>query len=106
MSILEVSHLKKVYTTRFGGQKVEALSDVSFSVEEGEFVAIMGESGSGKTTLLNILAALDRPTAGSVTLSGKDLASVREKDMARLPPGQSGLCVPGLQPAGYLLPPG
>ena len=82
MSILEVSHLKKVYTTRFGGQKVEALSDVSFSVEEGEFVAIMGESGSGKTTLLNILAALDRPTAGSVTLSGKDLASVREKDMA------------------------
>ena len=82
MSILEVSHLKKVYTTRFGGQQVEALTDVSFTVEQGEFVAIMGESGSGKTTLLNILAALDRPTAGTVLLSGRDLAGVREKDIA------------------------
>ena len=82
MSILEVSHLKKVYTTRFGGQQVDALTDVSFTVEQGEFVAIMGESGSGKTTLLNILAALDRPTAGTVLLSGRDLAGVREKDMA------------------------
>ena len=82
MSILEVSHLKKIYTTRFGGQQVEALRDVSFTVEQGEFVAIMGESGSGKTTLLNILAALDRPTAGTVLLSGRDLAGVREKDMA------------------------
>lgn len=82
MSILEVSHLKKVYTTRFGGQQVEALTDVSFSVEQGEFVAIMGESGSGKTTLLNILATLDRPTAGNVTLAGRELGSVRERDMA------------------------
>ena len=82
MSILEVSHLKKIYTTRFGGQQVGALTDVSFTVEEGEFVAIMGESGSGKTTLLNILAALDRPTSGTVRLAGKDLASVRERDMA------------------------
>lgn len=72
----------KVYTTRFGGQQVEALRDVNFEVEEGEYVAIMGESGSGKTTLLNILAALDRPTAGSVLLDGKDLAGVRESDMA------------------------
>ena len=82
MSLLHVEGLKKVYTTRFGGQQVEALRDVNFAVEEGEYVAIMGESGSGKTTLLNILAALDRPTAGSVLLDGKDLAGVRESDMA------------------------
>ena len=82
MSLLHVEGLKKVYTTRFGGQQVEALRDVNFEVEEGEYVAIMGESGSGKTTLLNILAALDRPTAGSVQLDGKDLAGVRESDMA------------------------
>lgn len=82
MSLLEVSNLKKIYTTRFGGAQVQALSNVSFSVVEGEYVAIMGESGSGKTTLLNILAALDRPTAGSVLLDGKDLAGVRESDMA------------------------
>ncbi len=82
MSILEVEHLKKVYSTRFGGQKVEALADVSFTVEKGEFVAIMGESGSGKTTLLNILAALDRATAGRVLLNGRDLAALRERDLA------------------------
>lgn len=82
MSILEVNGLKKVYTTRFGGNKVEALRNVNFSVEEGEYVAIMGESGSGKTTLLNILAALDRPTGGTVQLDGKNLASIKDPAIA------------------------
>ena len=82
MSILEVSGLRKVYTTRFGGSRVEALRSVSFTVEQGEYVAIMGESGSGKTTLLNILAALDEPTAGTVRLEGRELHKIREKDAA------------------------
>ncbi len=82
MSILEVSGLKKIYTTRFGGNKVEALKNVSFRVEEGEYVAIMGESGSGKTTLLNILAALDRPTGGTVLLDGKDLSKIKESNIS------------------------
>ena len=78
MAILEVSNLKKIYTTRFGGNQVQALSNINFSVEQGEYVAIMGESGSGKTTLLNILAALDRPTAGRVLLNGRDIVGIRE----------------------------
>ena len=82
MPLLEVQHLQKVYTSRFGGSQVEALQNVTFSVEPGEYVAIMGESGSGKTTLLNILAALDRPTAGEVFLNGKALSDVRERDLA------------------------
>lgn len=82
MAVLEVQHLKKVYTTRFGGNRVQALSDVNFSVEKGEYVAIMGESGSGKTTLLNILASLDRPTEGKVLMEGRDMAGIREKDLA------------------------
>ena len=82
MSILEVSGLRKVYTSRLGGSRVEALRSVSFTVEQGEYVAIMGESGSGKTTLLNILAALDEPTAGTVRLDGHELGKIREKDAA------------------------
>mgnify|MGYP004521186815 FL=1 len=82
MSILEVSGLRKVYTSRLGGSRVEALRNVSFTVEQGEYVAIMGESGSGKTTLLNILAALDEPTAGMVRLDGHELGKIREKDAA------------------------
>ena len=82
MPILEVNHLKKTYTTRFGGNQVQALTDVSFSVEKGEYVAIMGESGSGKTTLLNILAALDKPTGGSVLLDGHDLSKIKESEIA------------------------
>lgn len=82
MAILEVSNLKKIYTTRFGGNQVQALKNINFSVEEGEYVAIMGESGSGKTTLLNILAALDKPTAGEVLLNGKNLVSLKEKEIS------------------------
>ena len=82
MSILEVSGLRKVYTSRLGGSRVEALRNVSFTVEQGEYVAIMGESGSGKTTLLNILAALDEPTVGTVRLDGHELGKIREKDAA------------------------
>lgn len=81
-NILDVRGLKKVYVTRLGGKKVEALKNVNFSVAAGEYVAVMGESGSGKTTLLNILAALDKPTAGSVVLDGKDLSTVKESDIA------------------------
>lgn len=82
MSILEVNGIQKIYSGRFGGNKVEALKNVTFSVEQGEYVAIMGESGSGKTTLLNILAALDKPTAGTVMLEGKALSEIRESRIA------------------------
>lgn len=82
MTLLEVKNLKKIYTTRFGASQVQALSDVSFSVEKGEYVAIMGESGSGKTTLLNILAALDKPSGGTVLLNGRDMKGIKDKELA------------------------
>ena len=82
MNILTVENLKKTYTTRFGGNNIQALKDVSFSVERGEYVAIMGESGSGKTTLLNIIAALDKPSSGKVILEGSEMSSVKEADLA------------------------
>lgn len=83
MAMLEVNHLKKIYTTRFGGNKAEALKDVNFTVEQGEFTAIMGESGSGKTTLLNLLASVDRPTDGEILLNGKNIGSIKDRDLAR-----------------------
>ena len=82
MAMLEVNNLKKIYTTRFGGNNVQALSNVCFTVEQGEYVAIMGESGSGKTTLLNILAALDKPSSGEVLLNGRNIVEIREKDIS------------------------
>ena len=82
MALLEVTNIKKIYSTRFGGNKVQALSNVTFSIEKGEFVAIMGESGSGKTTLLNILASLDRPTSGEVLLEGKNIVHLTEKEIS------------------------
>ena len=82
MAMLEVNNLKKIYTTRFGGNNVQALSNVCFTVEQGEYVAIMGESGSGKTTLLNILAALDKPTSGEVLLNGRNIVEIREREIS------------------------
>ncbi|HBA48859.1 MAG TPA: ABC transporter ATP-binding protein [Lachnospiraceae bacterium] len=81
MALLEVKNLKKIYTTRLGGNKVQALDNVNFTVEQGEYVAIMGESGSGKTTLLNIMASLDKPTGGQVILAGKNMADIRQKEL-------------------------
>ena len=83
MELLEVRHLKKIYNTRLGSRQCVALEDVSFSVEEGEFVAIMGASGSGKTTLLNILASLDKPTEGEVLLEGRSFASIKDRELSR-----------------------
>lgn len=90
MSMMEVKNLKKIYTTRLGGQPVQALSSVSFELEEGEYAAIMGESGSGKTTLLNILASLDRPTSGEVLLDGKSLSDIPDKQLAAFRRNQLG----------------
>ena len=82
MGLLKVKNIKKIYATRFGNQKVEALKNVSLEVEQGEYVAIMGESGSGKTTLLNILAALDKPTSGEILLNGKNIVEISDKDIS------------------------
>lgn len=82
MAMLEVNQLKKIYTSRFGGNSVQALKNVNFSVEKGEYVAIMGESGSGKTTLLNIIASLDKPSSGQVILNGKNVGEIKDKDLA------------------------
>lgn len=82
MTLLDVQHVQKTYHTRFGGQAVQALKDIHFSIEASEYVAIMGESGSGKTTLLNILALLDQPTKGLVYLNGQDTTTIKQADVA------------------------
>lgn len=82
MEILEVKHVKKVYNTRLGGRQCIALRDVSFEVDAGEFTAIMGASGSGKTTLLNIIASLDKPTAGEVLLEGRSFRDIPDKELS------------------------
>lgn len=81
--MLEVQNIKKIYRSRFGKNELEALKSINFTVETGEYIAIMGESGSGKTTLLNILALLDRPTSGKVILMGKDLQEIKDSEMAK-----------------------
>ena len=81
--LLEVSNLEKIYKTRLSDNKVVALDNVNFSVEEGEYIAIMGESGSGKTTLLNLLALLDRPTNGNIVLEGKDLSTISDSQISK-----------------------
>lgn len=110
MTLLEVKALKKTYTTRLGGHLVPALTNVTFSVEKGEYLAIMGESGSGKTTLLNIVASLDQPTGGQVLLEGKDIGKIRERDLAEFRRKNLGFVFQDfnlldLFPAGQHLPP-
>lgn len=82
-TLLVVEHLKKIYSSRFGESQVEALKDISFSIEQGEFIAVMGESGSGKTTLLNLLAALDRPTEGKILLDGMDITKIKDSNISQ-----------------------
>ena len=82
MAILKVMGIKKTYTTRLGNNQVHALKEVNFDVEQGEFVAIMGESGSGKTTLLNLLAAFDKPTSGTISIDGKELITLNDNALA------------------------
>ncbi len=83
MPLLEVNKLSKTYVTRFGSVRIEALKDVTFTIEDGEYIAIMGESGSGKTTLLNLIATLDRPTTGEILLRGENMTRIRESNLAK-----------------------
>ena len=79
MAILETKDLRKIYGS--GENEVHALDGVSISVEEGEFVAVIGTSGSGKSTLLNMIGGLDRPTSGSVTIRGKELLKMKDEEL-------------------------
>ena len=82
MALLDVIHIKKIYSTKQSSQQCIALKDISFKVEPGEFIAVMGPSGSGKTTLLNILASLDKPTAGKVILDGQDMGKIKNRELS------------------------
>lgn len=101
MPLLNIQQVKKVYQSQLNGQPVEALKNITFSVEEGEYVAIMGESGSGKSTLLNLMATLDQPTAGELALNGIDLTTIKEKDAASFRRDPFGLCFSRFQFIGY-----
>ena len=90
MTLLDVQHVKKIYKTRFKGNQVEALKDIHFTVEKGEYVAIMGESGSGKSTLMNIIGLLDQPTTGSYQLEGENVAELSENRLAKVRNDQIG----------------
>lgn len=97
MAFLEVKNVKKVYTTRFGTNKVEALKNVNFTAEKGEYLAIMGESGSGKTTLLNVLASIDKASSGKIILNGKEMDTIKDKELARFRREHLGICLSGFQ---------
>ena len=88
MALLEVTNVKKIYSTRFGGNKVQALFNVTFSVEEGEYVAIMGESGSGKSItmkgVMGILPKNGKVVEGSVMFQGNDLTKYSERQMQQV----------------------
>ena len=103
MSLLDVQHIKKIYKTRFQGTQVEALKDIHFTVEKGEYVAIMGESGSGKSTLLNILAMLDQPTEGAGLPQWHGHLNHQEQGCFELPSGKTRLCLSRFQPARHLV---
>ena len=83
MSLLKIQNVEKVYGKKGFGVLTQALKNVNFEVNEGEFVSIMGESGSGKTTLLNIIATLDQPTNGQVLLNNLPLSEIKSKDIAK-----------------------
>mgnify|MGYP000699610265 CR=1 FL=1 len=83
MSLLEVTNLKKIYTTRFGGNKVQALNNVNFSVEKGEICVLLGPSGSGKSTLLNIIGGIDEADSGSIVIEGEKIEDMNEKTLTR-----------------------
>jgi putative ABC transport system ATP-binding protein len=92
--ILDIHDLKREF--QMGVEIVKALKGVSFSVEDGEFVTIMGASGSGKTTMLNILGCLDKPTSGSYLLDNVDIKKLSRNEFGAIAKQENRICVPGL----------